>query len=156
MDRRSDIVIGIVPLHAVFLSQLFQQTIPYEYTVAKWFVSCPQPVARKEKFMNTYQLHVWSTMATVIFLTAILWWSLANWRHCSLKDSRTFQKLSYCLYNVWAVVMSISATNTPNTWKFRFISLVYVYYCFAMSTVLLAFFTSYLFEPGFFLIEYSN
>jgi len=48
VDRRSDILIGTVPLHPVFLSQLFQQTIPYEYTAAKWFVSCPQPVARNE------------------------------------------------------------------------------------------------------------
>jgi len=47
---------------------------------------------KKGKFMNTYQVPVWLTMATVFVLTAILWWGLANWRHCPLMDSRTFQK----------------------------------------------------------------
>jgi hypothetical protein len=45
--------------------------------------------------------------------------------------------------------MGVSATNTPNTWKFRLLFLVYVCYCFAISTVFQAFFTSYLIEPGY-------
>jgi hypothetical protein len=147
--KNSDIVIGIMPLLPVYLSTWFQPTIPFEYTALKWFVLCPQPVARMEKVMNTYQLPVWLTMATVFFLTAILWWGLVNWRHSYLKDSRTFQTLSYCFYDAWAVAMGVSATNTPNTWNFRFLFLVYVCYCFAMSTVFQAFFTSYLVEPGY-------
>ena len=144
-----DIVIGTMPLLPVLVSSWFQTTIPYDYTATEWFVPCPKPVARMQKIMNTYQLPVWITMATVFVLTATLWWRLANWRHSSLKDSRTFQTLSYCLYNAWAVSMGVSATNTPNTWKFRFLFLLYVYYCFAMSTVFQAFFTSYLVEPGY-------
>jgi len=144
----SDIVIGPLPLAPAVVSSTFLPTIPYVYSTAKWFVPCPQPVERMEKIMHTYTLPVWLTMATVLVLTAILWWGLANWRHSSLKDSRTFQTLSYCFYNAWAVAMGVSATNTPKTWKFRFIFLVYVYYSFAMSTVFQAFFTSYLVEPG--------
>jgi hypothetical protein len=142
VDRRSDIVIVILPLQATFLTPWFQQSIPYEYNAAKWFVPCPQPIERMQQVMHTYQIPVRLTMATLLVLTAILWWDLANWRHSSLKDSRTFQTLSYCLYNV-------SAKNTPNTWKFRFLFLVYLYYCFAMSTVFQAIFTSYLVEPGY-------
>ena len=147
--RTSDIVIGALPFLPMFASTWFQATIPYEYSAAKWFVPCPQPVARMEKIMNTYQLPVWLTMATVFILTAILWWHLANWRHGSIKHSRTFQILSHCLYSAWAVAMGVSAMNTPNTWKFRFLFLIYVYYCFAISTVFQAFFTSYLIEPGY-------
>ena len=83
VGRTSDIVIGMVPLQAAFLSHLFKQTIPYEYSAAKWFVPCPQPVSRKEKFLNTYQLPVWLAMATALVLTAIVWWGLANWQHSS-------------------------------------------------------------------------
>jgi len=147
--RRSDIVIGTMPLLPVFLSSWFQPTIPYEYTAAKWFVPCPQPVARMEKVMHTYTLPVWLSMATVLSLTSILWWGLANWQHSSIKHSRTFQTLSYCFYNAWAIFMCISATNTPKTLTFSLIFLVYVCYCFAMSTVFQAFFTSYLVEPGY-------
>ena len=148
-NRKSDIVIGTMTLLPIYQSSWFQPTTPYEYTALKWFVPCPQPVARMEKVMHTYQLPVWLTMATVFILTSILWWGLTNWRHSSLKDSRTFQTLSLCFYDAWAVSMGVSATNTPNTWKFRFIFLLYVCYCFAMSTVFQAFFTSYLVEPGY-------
>ena len=88
-------------------------------------------------------------MATVFLLLSILWWGLTNWRHNSLKDSRIFQTLSYCFYDAWAVAMGVSATNTPNTWNFKFLFLLYVWYCFSMSTVFQALFTSYLVEPGF-------
>jgi hypothetical protein len=147
--RRYDIVVGTVPLLPLYLTAWTQATIPYEYTAFKWFVPCPQPVARMERVMNTYQLPVWLTMATVFFLTVVLWWGLANWRHSSVKDSPTPQTLSHCIYNAGAVSMGVPATNTPNTWKFRFIFLVYVCYCFAMSTVFQAFFTSFLVEPGY-------
>jgi hypothetical protein len=148
-NRMSDIVIGTMPLLPAYLSPWFQPTIPYEYTALKWLVPCPQPVARMEKVMHTYQLPVWITMATVFLMTALLWWGLANWRDSSLKDLRIFQTLSYSFYDAWAVAMGVSATNTPNTWNFRFLFLVYVWYCFAMSTVFQAFFTSYLVEPGY-------
>ena len=148
-NRICDITIGTMPLLPAYLSPWFQPTIPYEYTALKWFVPCPQPVARMEKVMQTYQLPVWLTMATVFLLTALLWWGLANWRDSTLKDSRIFQTPSYCFYDAWAVLMGVSATNTPSTWNFRFLFLVYVYYCLAMSTVFQAFFTSYLVEPGY-------
>jgi len=148
-DGMFDTLIGPLPLVAVTVSSTFQATIPYEIHAAKWFVPCPQPVERMEKVMHTYQLPVRLTMATVFLLTAILRWGLANWRHSSLKDSRIFQTLSHCLYKAWAVAMGVSATNIPNIWKFRFLFLVYVWYCFAISTVFQAFFSSYLVEPGY-------
>jgi len=99
-NGKSDILIGPLPLLPAFVSPTIQLTIRYDYTAAKWFVPCPKPVARIEMAMITYQLPVWLTMATVLVLTAILWWDLANWQHSSLKDSRTFQTISYCLYNI--------------------------------------------------------
>ena len=148
-DRKCDIVIGTVPLTPIYLTSWCQPTIPYEYDTLKWYVPCPQPVARMEKVMHTYQLPVWLTMAAAFLLTSVLWWGLTGWLHSSLKDSRTFQTLCYCFIDAWAVSMGVSATNTPNTWKFRCIFLLYVIYCFAMSTVFQAFFTSYLVEPGY-------
>ena len=94
-NGKSDIVIGTMPLLPVYLSSWYQPTIPYEHNSLKWYVPCPQLVARMEKFMNTYQLPVSLTMTTVLILTAILWWVLSNWRHSSLKGSQTFQTLSY-------------------------------------------------------------
>jgi hypothetical protein len=85
-------------------------------------------------------------MSTLLFRTSILSRSLATRRHSSLKDSRKFQTLSYCLYNVFVFAMGVSATKIANKWDFRNLFLCYVCYCFAKSTVFKAFFTSYLFE----------
>ena len=136
----SDIVTATLPFLPLLLSPWFQPTIPYENTATKWFVPCPLTFERMEYFVNTFKRPVWLTMTTVLFLTAILWWGLANWRHSSLKGSRIFQILSCCFYNARAVVMGLSVTNTPNFWKLRFLFLVYVYYCFATSTVFQALF----------------
>jgi len=107
LSKKSDIVIGTVGLIAVVISPWSQPTIPYDYNSLKWYVPCPQPVARMEKVMHTFQLPVWLAMATVFFLTAVLWWGLTNWRHNSLKDSHIFQTLSYCFYDAWAVLMGV-------------------------------------------------
>jgi hypothetical protein len=147
--RRSDIAIGMLPLLPLFLNPWFEPATPYEYVDVKWFVPCPKSVPRMEKIMKTYKLSVWLTMTIVFVLTTIVWWWLANWRDGSLKDSRTFETLSYCFYNAWAVSIGVSVSNTPNTWKFRYFFLLYVCYCFAMSTVFQAFFISYLVEPGY-------
>ena len=114
-DGKSDILIGPLPLLPAFVSPTFQQTIPYDYTAAKWLFPCPKPVARIEMAMMTYQLTVWLTMATVLVLTAILLLDLANWQRSSLMDLRTFQTLSYWLYNACPLSVGISATNKPNT-----------------------------------------
>jgi len=76
--------------------------------------------------MHTYQILVRLTMATVLILTAVLRWDLANWRHSSLEDLRTIKPLSYWLYNARALSTGVSA----------------VYYFFAMSTVFQVLFVS--------------
>jgi hypothetical protein len=58
-DRSSDIVIGTIPLLPVYLSLWTQPT-----GAVKWFLPCPQPVARMEKVMNTYQIPVWLTLSS--------------------------------------------------------------------------------------------
>jgi hypothetical protein len=144
----SNVAIGALLLVAALVSSTFQTTIPYGFHAIQCFVPCPQTVEIMENIM-TYKLPVWLTMATVFILIAILWWSIANWRHSYLKNSRTNQTLSDCLHNAWAVAMGVSVTNIPSYWDFRIIFLVYVCYCFARSTVFQAFFTSYLVEPGY-------
>jgi len=44
-ERKSDILIGPLPLLPAFVSPTIQLKIPYDYAAAKWFVPCPKPVA---------------------------------------------------------------------------------------------------------------
>jgi hypothetical protein len=145
----SDILIGAVLLLPVFLSSTFLPTIPYRYVTMKLYVPCPKPVAGTERVITTYEVSVWLTMATVFIVMNVVWWCIANWRCRSVKELATFQTLSHCFCIAWAVAVGVSAPKMPNTWNLRCLFLLYVWYCFAMSTVFQAFFFSYLVQPGY-------
>jgi hypothetical protein len=144
----SDILIGAVLLLPMFLSSTFLPTVPYRYVTMKLYVPCPKPVAGTERVITTYEVSVWLTMATVFVVMNVVWWCIANWRYRSVKELAIFQTLSHCFYMAWAVTVGVSVPKMPNTWNLRCLFLLYVCYCFAMSTVFQAFFFSYLVQPG--------
>ena len=49
----------------------------------------------------------------------------------------------------WSIFIGVSVPEMPRSWKLRIFFLIYVCYCFAISTVFQAFFVSYLVEPGY-------
>jgi len=46
----SDVVIGIVPLNAMVVSGMSEPSIPYLSDAVKWFVPCPKPISRVDRF----------------------------------------------------------------------------------------------------------
>jgi hypothetical protein len=144
----SDIVIGALLLLPVFQSSTFRPTVPYTYVTIKLYVPCPKPVAGTDRVFTTYEVSVWLTMATVFIVINVVWWCMANWRYSSVKESATFKTLSHCFYNAWAVSVGVSVPEMPKNCNLRFLFLLYVCYCFAMSNVFQAFFISYLVQPG--------
>jgi hypothetical protein len=145
----SDILIGAILLLPVFLSSTFLPTVPYRYVTMNLYVACPKSVSGTERITTTYEPSVWLTMATLFIVINVVWWSTANWGYRSVKESAAFQTLSQCFYIAWAVTVGVSVPKMPNAWNLRFIFLLYVCYCFAMSTVFQAFFVSYLVQPGY-------
>jgi hypothetical protein len=53
------------------------------------------------------------------------------------------------MYNAWSIFIGVSVPEMPRSWKVRIFFLIYVCYCFTISTVFQAFFVSYLVEPGY-------
>jgi hypothetical protein len=89
-------------------------------------------------------------MGLVFLLTTAVFWCAANGPYQpTFKDLQTYKSVSYCFYNAWAIGMGVSVTQLPTTSKLRPFFLIYVCYCFAMSTVFQAFFVSYLVEPKY-------
>jgi hypothetical protein len=88
-------------------------------------------------------------MGLVLLLTTAVFWCVGNGPHMSvLKELHSYKSVSHCLYNAWAVLMGVSVPQQPSTSNLRVFFLLYVCYCFAMSTVFQAFFVSYLVEPA--------
>jgi hypothetical protein len=64
-------------------------------------------------------------------------------------ESYNFRHLLSSLQSAWSIFMGVSVPEMPRISKLRILFLLYVCYCFAISTVFQAFFTSYLVESGF-------
>jgi hypothetical protein len=64
-------------------------------------------------------------------------------------DSKSLQTIPKCMYNAWSIFIGVSVPEMPRSWKVRIFFLIYVCYCFAISTLFQAFFVSFLVEPGY-------
>jgi hypothetical protein len=53
------------------------------------------------------------------------------------------------MYNAWSIFVGLSVPEKPISWKMRIFFLIFVCYCFAISTVFQAFFVSHIFETGY-------
>jgi len=89
-------------------------------------------------------------MAIVFVLTSALSWFSANYPDRMVEiDSKNLQTIPKCMYNAWSIFIGVSVQQMPRSWKIRIFFLIYVCYCFAISTVFQAFFVSFLVEPGY-------
>jgi hypothetical protein len=57
--------------------------------------------------------------------------------------------MSSTLYNIWAVTVGASVTETPRSLRLKLLFVVFVCYCAAISIVFQTFLTSFLVDPGY-------
>jgi len=151
-DGLSDVVTGALPLLSIVVTSSYDATIPYIHTELKMLFPCPKPIPGTEKILSTFSLSVWLTMGLVLLLSTAVFWCVGIGTYRSMfREAHTYRSLSHCFYNAWAVFMGVSVPQPPTTSNLRIFFLLYVCYCFAISTVFQAFFVSYLVEP-----EYDN
>lgn len=148
--RDSEVVVGLLPMLPVFFSGMTEMSVPYMSDAIKWFVPCPNPISRAERIMTVFGASVWLTMIIVFILTSAMFWFSANYPRGMLeKESKNLRTIPDSMYSAWSIFIGVSVPEMPRTWKLRIFFLIYVCYCFAMSTVFQAFFVSYLVEPGY-------
>jgi hypothetical protein len=144
----SDVVTGMVPLLSFVVTSSFEATIPYIYLKANMLVPCPKAIPGTQKLLTIFSLSVWLTMGFVLFLTTAVFWCAGNVTSRNVgNETHTYQSLSHCFQNAWAVFMAVSVPHQPTTSTLRVFFFLYVCFCFAISTLFQAFFVSYLVEP---------
>jgi len=149
-DDLSEVLIGLVPLMALTVTSSFDATIPYTHVNLKMLVPCPKAIPGTEKVLTTFSLSVWLTIGLVLLLTTAVFWCAGNGPYRSVcNETHTYQSLSNCFHNVWAVFVGVSVPQQPPNSILRVFFFLYVCFCFAISTVFQAFFVSYLVEPKY-------
>ena len=141
----SDVLTGLIPLISFVAMSSFYVKIPYDHVGIKMFVPCPKAFPGQEKVLTNFSLSVWLTIGLVLLLTAAGFRCASNDNYgCVLYYTHTCQSLSICFNNAWVTLVAVSVTQQPTTDSLRGFFLLYVCFCFAISTVFQAFFVSYL------------
>ena len=144
----SDVLTGFVPWAPIVVTSSFDATIAYEYINVQMFVPCPKAIPGTEKVLKTFSLSVWLTTGFVLLLTTAVFWCASNGPYRSVcNETHTYQSLSNCFQNAWAVFVAVPVPKQPTNSSLRIFFFLYVCFCFAISTVFQAFFVSYLVEP---------
>ena len=146
MNGESDFAVGALFIHFTSLT-LIDFTIPILYDPIKIQTPCPKPIPRIERVMSIFTLTVWlSTMFVYVLISVVLWVSS---KRTKIWESRSFRKLSQCFQNSWAILIGVAVYEIPKSTFLRYIFVLYVAFCLAISTVYQAFFITFLIEPGY-------
>ena len=146
----SDVLTGVVSVLPMVVTSSFEATIPFRRINFKMLVPCPKAFPGMGNVLTTFSLSVWLTIGLVLLLTTAVFWCDRNGPYRSVCDeTHTYQSLSNCFHNVWAVFVGVSVPQQPTTSRLRGFFFLYVCFCFAISTVFQAFFVSYLVEPNY-------
>ncbi|KAJ9592886.1 hypothetical protein L9F63_015464 [Diploptera punctata] len=148
VNGAADVTLSSYPLH-VLLHKMADPTFYYYFSYVKWFAPCPKPVPRSDKIISIFSISVWLSMSLVFVQISVVLWGMANNANTSLaRESKIYNTISNCCYCAWAVTMGMSVPEMPRTTRLRIVFMIFVFYCFAISTIFQTFFTTYLVEPG--------
>ncbi|PSN37737.1 Ionotropic receptor 623 [Blattella germanica] len=144
-SSRSDIVLGVVALSAVFLPYI-DITRPLVFETAGWIVPCPQPVERIGRVIRIFSSCTWMFIFIIsLFSSIVIFLQAAN----DEKEVKTFKTLVLCFYYAWAVLLGISVPQMPTSSNTRIFFLLYIWYSIAVNMIFQAFFVTYLVQPGY-------
>jgi hypothetical protein len=143
MFGEADILYGGIPL-ILDIANAADVTIPYFETKLAWYVPCGKPYSRIQRISQIFSTYLWFALSVAFLFVSVVIWCLAN----RSLEIRVYTHISSIIYNIWAIVLGVSVTAMPRTFRLRAIIFPWIWYCFAISSVFQTFFTSYLVDPG--------
>ncbi|KAJ9580360.1 hypothetical protein L9F63_003995 [Diploptera punctata] len=147
MSGETDIVGGCFP-RIYPITTFVDVSFPMLFDTLKYVVPCPKSKIKTEKIIYLFSLSTWTSIGLVFTLVSVLFWMLSNYSS-QKSDVSGFKLLAQCFSAAWAVLLGISVPQMPLSPGTRNLFIIYVWYCFAISTVFQAYFTTYLVEPGY-------
>ncbi|KAJ9580364.1 hypothetical protein L9F63_003999 [Diploptera punctata] len=142
-----DIAAGCIP-HVLVVPAYADVPIPIDIDTFKYIVPCPRPMTKTQKIMALFSLGTWTSILLSLIIVSSLFWLMSN---IPIRKSNFtgFNLLAQCFSAAWSVLLGVSVPQMPFSLQTRCLFIIYVWYCFAISTVFQAFFTSFLVEPGY-------
>ena len=115
-----------------------------------WYTPCAIKYRLWSRFFNIFSVNMWICFALSLVLAAITVSCISNYRHKShLHQSQSHSNIFSVTTNIIAVSLSVSVNTQPRSAPLRLFFFCWVCYSVAISTVFLAFLTTFLIEPGY-------
>ena len=145
----SEIAIGVLPSISRII-HFVETTIPHIHVRLLWYVPCPNPASRFKSIYKNFGSLFGACFIAVAILAAIVMWLLAKYEtQIQGLESSNYNTITYCIYNVCAVLNGVSVPQKPISLSLRIFFTAWVWYSFAMTNVLQAHFIGLLVNPGF-------
>jgi Ca2+/Na+ antiporter len=119
-NRETDMLFG--GLQLVEESGNIELTFPHLLVEYSWFVPCPKLFSRLQRNFYIFSSYVWISVVVVLFLVTVVSWCLAK----QSNDIRSYANMSSALYNIWAVTVGASVTETPRSLRLKLFFVVFV------------------------------
>jgi hypothetical protein len=81
----ADLVVCIILLLPLVITGMSEPSIPYYSVALKWFVPCPKPISRVDRFLTVFDSFVWLKMIIVFVLTLTRGIDCANLKTCLIQ-----------------------------------------------------------------------
>jgi len=115
-----------------------------------WYTPCAVKWERWSRFFNIFSVEMWICLALSLVLAVITVTCISNYSHkLHLHQSNSYSNIFIATTNIIAVSLSVSVSTQPRSAPLRLFFFCWVCYSVAISTVLQAYLTTILIEPGY-------
>ncbi|KAJ9595013.1 hypothetical protein L9F63_013679, partial [Diploptera punctata] len=144
-----DYAVGVIPIHPL-LGGFLDLSVAYTFEHLRMQIPCPKQIPRIERIVSIFSVVTWIMLMVIYLLGSLTLWFVSNVHiHNHRMESISSRNIMQCFYNAWAIFLGVSVTEIPRTCNVRLLFIFYVCYCYAVSMVFQAFFTTFLVEPGY-------
>jgi len=137
-------------LSSVAVNSTVEATRSYPNIRFAWHTPCAVKYARWSRFFRIFSIELWIFFALSLVFAVITVSCISNKGDKShLHESKSCSNIFSVTTNIIAVSLSVSVNTQPRSTPLRLVFFCWVCYSVAISTVIQAYLTTFLFEPGY-------
>jgi hypothetical protein len=144
------IFVGWTPAVIFQMDNFLEYTHSYFSSRSAWYTLCAVKYQRWNRFFSIFSVDMWICSAFSLTLAIITVRCISNYAHKShLHESNSYSNIFSVTTNIIAVPLSVSVNTQPRSAPLRLFFFCWVCYSVAISTVFLAYLTTFVIEPGY-------
>ena len=146
LSKKTDIAFGGLGTNSLSVSY-FDSTNTYYIMNVRWYVPCSVKYPRWSSIFRILSVELWLFLIISIVTEAIS--TTLVGRYSCTSEWQGYKILTSSLTNLWAVILGVSVSTMPRAQSLSSLSIAWVCFSVAFSTVFQAFLTTFLIDSGY-------